>query len=584
MYKVLYRKYRPRRFADVVGQPQVTVTLQNELKSHRISHAYLFTGTRGTGKTTCAKILAKAVNCLSPIDGDACGVCEVCTAADEGSFLDILEIDAASNNGVDSIRRLIEEANFTPNQAKYRVYIIDEVHMLSVPAFNALLKTLEEPPAHVIFILATTEVHRLLPTILSRCQRFDFRRISPEDVAARLSYIAEAEAAVLAPEAAHLIARITDGTMRDAVSILDQCISRSTTVTQSIVTQTAGIANQSYLAALTDAVLAKDASAALSIIDRLYQNAKDIAKLCEEMVSYFRGLMLLKTMRKPETVLQYAPKELSEMKEQAQVLSLPTLLHGLQVFQDAQGRMHFADMRIEMETAFVRLCQPELDNSAEAILRRLEALEKAKPLPLLRPLPSPENPNPPSAQASAEPAAPSGNPPFEETASPGGGDVGGVPPSCRGQAAVSAAIPSPPPLAQGQSPGLPVPANAESSRKPGAQSILTLSKEAQPLPLWPEILARLQWASTSAAAAFRGSTAYINGDYLLIDAPELAFTLLRESSQRQQIRAQIAEITGTHYKLGPYKRSDHPQGEGVDPLDLLEQRARAAGIPVTELS
>lgn len=228
MYKALYRKYRPQLFADVVGQPQVTVTLKNELMAGRISHAYLFTGSRGTGKTTCAKILAKAVNCLDPQDGDPCGACPVCRGLDDGSILDVVEIDAASNNGVDSIRALIEESNFTPANAKYRVYIIDEVHMLSVAAFNALLKTLEEPPAHVIFILATTEVHKLLPTILSRCQRFDFRRIAPEDIAERLELVCEKEHVEIDRDAAMLIAVTADGGMRDALSILDQCIGRST--------------------------------------------------------------------------------------------------------------------------------------------------------------------------------------------------------------------------------------------------------------------------------------------------------------------------------------------------------------------
>ena len=218
MYQVLYRKYRPRFFADVVGQPQVTETLKNELTRGRVAHAYLFTGSRGTGKTTCAKILAKAVNCLTPVEGDPCGQCAVCRGLDEGSILDVVEIDAASNNGVESIRTLIEESNFTPASAKYRVYIIDEVHMLSVQAFNALLKTLEEPPAHVVFILATTEVHKLLPTILSRCQRFDFRRIAPGQMADRLDYVAGQEEAELDRDAALLIARLADGALRDALS------------------------------------------------------------------------------------------------------------------------------------------------------------------------------------------------------------------------------------------------------------------------------------------------------------------------------------------------------------------------------
>ncbi|MFR7553197.1 MAG: DNA polymerase III subunit gamma/tau, partial [Acutalibacteraceae bacterium] len=275
MYKALYRKYRPQLFADVVGQPQVTVTLKNELMAGRISHAYLFTGSRGTGKTTCAKILAKAVNCLDPQDGDPCGACPVCRGLDDGSILDVVEIDAASNNGVDSIRALIEESNFTPANAKYRVYIIDEVHMLSVAAFNALLKTLEEPPAHVIFILATTEVHKLLPTILSRCQRFDFRRIAPEDIAERLELVCEKEHVEIDRDAAMLIAVTADGGMRDALSILDQCIGRSTgTVSYALVAETAGLAGRGHLESLAQCIHEHDRSGALEKIDVLYKGSK----------------------------------------------------------------------------------------------------------------------------------------------------------------------------------------------------------------------------------------------------------------------------------------------------------------------
>ena len=241
MYQVLYRKYRPKVFADVVGQPQVTVTLRNELQAGRIAHAYLFTGSRGTGKTTCAKILAKAVNCLHPVEGDPCGDCEICRGIDSGAVMDVVEIDAASNNGVENIRNLREEASFTPAAARYRVYIIDEVHMLSIGAFNALLKTLEEPPAHVIFILATTEVHKLPATILSRCQRFDFKRIASEDIADRLSDVAKREGAALEREAALLIARLADGALRDALSLLDQCMGRSREVTQAVCNRNGGI-------------------------------------------------------------------------------------------------------------------------------------------------------------------------------------------------------------------------------------------------------------------------------------------------------------------------------------------------------
>ncbi|MCQ2463438.1 MAG: DNA polymerase III subunit gamma/tau, partial [Clostridia bacterium] len=268
MYQVLYRKWRPRVFSDVVGQPHVTKTLASEILNKRLSHAYLFTGSRGTGKTTCAKILSKAVNCLSPVDGNPCNECEICRGIDSGAILDVVEIDAASNNGVDNIRDIRDEVNFTPASCKYRVYIIDEVHMLSDGAFNALLKTLEEPPEHVIFILATTEVHKLPSTILSRCQRFDFRRIPSEDMAERMSYIASRENLTLEHDAAMLIARLADGALRDALSILDQCGTRSKNIDAQLVSDVAGLTGRVYLFELTNAVCKADSAAALDILDR----------------------------------------------------------------------------------------------------------------------------------------------------------------------------------------------------------------------------------------------------------------------------------------------------------------------------
>ena len=309
MYQVLYRKWRPQVFSDVVGQPQVTVTLQNELKAGRIAHAYLFTGSRGTGKTTCAKILAKAVNCLSLKEGDPCGECESCVGIDNGSVMDVVEIDAASNNGVENIRNLREEASFTPAAAKYRVYIIDEVHMLSIGAFNALLKTLEEPPAHVVFILATTEVHKLPATILSRCQRFDFHRIDPEVIADRLQFVAGEENAHLEREAALLIARIADGGMRDALSLLDQCMGRSSEITLEVVSETAGLAGRDHLFSLADTVLRQNGGQALEQIDELHKASKDMVRLCEELAGHFRNLMLLKTMKNPQNLIVVSQDE-----------------------------------------------------------------------------------------------------------------------------------------------------------------------------------------------------------------------------------------------------------------------------------
>ena len=322
MYQVLYRKWRPKVFSDVVGQPHITSTLTNELKAGRLAHAYLFTGSRGTGKTTCAKILAKAVNCLNPIDGNPCNECEICKGIDSGSILDVVEIDAASNNGVDNIRDLREETNFTPSKAKYRVYIIDEVHMLSIGAFNALLKTLEEPPEYVMFILATTEVHKLPATILSRCQRFDFRRIAPEDITGRLKYIAEEENISLTDDGAMLIARIADGGMRDALSLLDQCAGESKEVNAETVRKSAGLADRDYLFAVSDAVINHDCKKVLEIIDSLHNSSCDMERLCTELTEHFRNFMICKTMPSPSELIICTDDELSRIKDEASRFTL----------------------------------------------------------------------------------------------------------------------------------------------------------------------------------------------------------------------------------------------------------------------
>lgn len=371
MYRVLYRKWRPKTFEDVTGQPQVTQTLKQELVAGRIAHAYLFTGSRGTGKTTCAKILAKAINCLNPIDGEPCGTCEICRGIDEGSVTDVVEIDAASNNGVDNIRMLREEAGFTPAMAKYRVYIIDEVHMLSIGAFNALLKTLEEPPAHVVFILATTEVHKMPATILSRCQRFEFKRISPDDSAQRLCYIAREEGADLDDEAALLIARLADGALRDALSILDQCIGVSNHVTTEVVCSTVGIVGREHLYQLVDAAASQNSAKALELIDQLYRGSKDMARLCEELSVYFRNMMLIKTMKDARAFIPVSEEEFQSLTKQALSLSLTAILHGLDTIQDALEKIYRgANARITFEMTMIQLCTPQLDYQCRGIAQK----------------------------------------------------------------------------------------------------------------------------------------------------------------------------------------------------------------------
>lgn len=542
MYKVLYRKWRPQVFADVVGQPQVTITLKNELMAGRIAHAYLFTGSRGTGKTTCAKILAKAVNCLDLHDGDPCGNCEICRGIESGSVMDIVEIDAASNNGVDNIRMLREEANFTPAAAKYRVYIIDEVHMLSTGAFNALLKTLEEPPEHVIFILATTEVHKLPATILSRCQRFDFRRIPPQEIAGRLTYVAEQEDAVLEEQAGLLLARLADGALRDALSLLDQCLGRSKQVTLEVVQETVGLVGRDHLFALSEAVRGHDSSSALETIDRLYNASKDMARLCEELSAHYRGLMLIKTMKDARGILAVPDDEFAQMTKQALSTPLPEILHSLDTLQGALDKMYRGgDRRVEMEMALIKLCSPELDDSNAALIRRIEALERGIHRPGVsapkQAIPVAEEPTEPVLKETSEESS------LQEVVSE--------------QVAQSSI--APPEISQ--------------TKKP-------LEEGAKRLAEWPEILRILKEYSVAISAAFTGSSAYVNGDYVLIDAKEMAFELLRKSAQRDKMREAIQQVTGRVYKLGPYRARKEEEAE-VDPLLKLAGEAEEAGIPVT---
>lgn len=367
MYKALYRKYRPMTFDDVVSQPHITTTLRNQLINGKTAHAYLFTGSRGTGKTTCARILAKALNCLHPVDGNPCLECEICRDAEENALSDIIEIDAASNNGVDDIRDLRDGAVYTAERCKYKVYIIDEVHMLSKEAFNALLKIMEEPPPHVKFILATTEIHKVLPTILSRCQRYDFRRILPKDITERLLYVAEKENISLDREAAELIAKTADGGMRDALSLLDQCIAFSENVTLDIVSGAAGIAGREPVFDIMEAVADKNAGRAAEVIDELYGMSKDMQKLCDELISQFRNVMIAKAVPNNINLLACMPSELERIKALADRLSLEEIMHILEILQAGNERIaRVSSKRVEIEMCLLKLCSQTAGQSVQA--------------------------------------------------------------------------------------------------------------------------------------------------------------------------------------------------------------------------
>lgn len=376
MYQALYRKWRPQGFADVVGQPHITTTLMNEVSAGRHTHAYLFTGSRGTGKTTCAKIFAKAVNCLNPQNGDPCNECEICKGIDNGSVMDVIEIDAASNNGVDNIRDLREEVNFTPVSTKYRVYIIDEVHMLSMGAFNALLKTLEEPPKHVKFILATTEVHKLPATIMSRCQRFDFHRIPPEDIAKRLCYVAQEEGVTLEPDAAVLISRLSDGALRDALSILDQCTVKGKNITLEIVNGVVGLAGSDYLFSLSGAINEKNSAKALETIDYLHNHSCDMERLCDELINHFRNIMIVKTVKSPQNLIVCTDDELQRLRQTASSFDMDSVLYAIDILGQALSNLRIGlNRRVEMEMTMIKLCSPQGTDDVSLALR-VKALEE----------------------------------------------------------------------------------------------------------------------------------------------------------------------------------------------------------------
>lgn len=573
MYQVLYRKYRPRVFADVYGQDHVTSTLKNEIKEGRISHAYLFTGSRGTGKTTCAKILAKAVNCPNAVDGEPCNACEICKGLDSGTIYDVVEIDAASNNGVDNIRDLREEVNYTPTRGKYRVYIIDEVHMLSTGAFNALLKTLEEPPAHVIFILATTEVHKLPATILSRCQRFDFKRIQPETMAVRLQQVAGLEGLELAPDAATLIARIADGALRDGLSILDQCAGRSKQITAQLVSEVAGLAGREALYRLSDAVLARDSSAAVEELAQLHENSYDMERLCVEMINHFRNFMMVKTVKKSRELIICTDDEYKHIEESAGQFTLAQILRGLDLFQSTLVKIKGgATPRIEMEMAFIRLCEPKLETDSDAINQRLSALERAvqngvpaapvktvqSPAPAVRPAPAqptvPPTPQPtPAAAASApelEPVAPA-----EPTPTP-------------------MAEPAP---VQPEPPVPPESAAAAPSPAPAADSEQKLFMQ------WADLMEILHRTDIALFGVLSGSQGYTRGEFFLIDSPNPTIKeFIKISTHAKAIRAALHELTGHNYKLGLFKKKSTEQAPRRDPLEDLLSKARENHIQIEE--
>lgn len=558
MYRVLYRKWRPAVFTDVSGQEHITSTLQNEVSSGRLNHAYLFTGSRGTGKTTCAKILAKAVNCLNPQNGNPCGECEICKGIDDGSILDIVEMDAASNRKIDDIRQIIDEVQFKPAKCKYRVYIVDEVHMLTTEAFNALLKTLEEPPEHVIFILATTEVHKLPQTIRSRCQRFDFHRIPPKAIADRVEYVVSQENAEITESAALMLASVADGALRDALSLLDSCLAVSSHIDEEVVRNAAGLVSKTYLFELATAIINKNPTRSLEIIDRLYSESKDMARLCDELVEHFRALMLIKTIKNPRDILIMSDDEFEQAVTQSDYLSLADIVFYMDVLSRAYQRMgRGTGDRTELEMALVKLSATELDGTVEALTARVTALEKAVKRGIT------VNYAQPAQQSVQAEAAQSASVPNTQTEVE---EPFAKPEPEHKKAPVAKPAPEVKPVAQRASVNLD-----------------ELYDNAVPFARWVEVVDSLKSVSRSIAAAFAGSTAYESGNYLLIDTNnELAFDLLRQNGRRAEIKQNLLELTGKNYSLGPYKRSTPKKVEKTDPLNSLVQSLEGSGVEITQ--
>ena len=602
MYRALYRKWRPQRFEDVVGQRAIVTALKNQITANRVGHAYLFTGVRGTGKTTCAKIFAKAVNCLHPVNGDPCGECEICKGIDNGSILDVVEMDAASNNGVDDIRDLRDETAYTPSACKYKVYIIDEVHMLSTAAFNALLKTLEEPPAHVIFILATTEIQKVPATILSRCQRYDFTRIGPEDIARRVEYIAGEEKLELSPDGAELIARLADGALRDALSILDTCAGVTAKIDADVVRRMAGVTDRSYLFRISDALEAQDGATALAQLAQLRQQSVDVKRLTEELIAHYRALMLAALPGGQSLLSGVSPEEEALYLEKGPQLGQREAIRAIRALGSALEHMtRGSDQRIELELALFGLSEPPQQPQAVPVQAApvRAAAQPAAPQPFASatavqpfasaPTPQPPIPPVPVVQPAAEPKPVKAEPSVpseisvEQTSPVQTEELPPLPEEPPVQQA--GMLPWDEPAAQAAQPAAPVPAELEPvpqpeppkpaptpAAKPVPEKPQDAGQEGTVLyPYWPQVVQQLQEKDPMLYTYLRKSKAYFDGTRVLIDGGKTFRDFIRANKDSQRlIKKLIKDVSGTVVPIGPYE----PKSAGKT-VSNAEQSLRA---------
>ena len=602
MYRALYRKWRPQRFEDVVGQRAIVTALKNQITANRVGHAYLFTGVRGTGKTTCAKIFAKAVNCLHPVNGDPCGECEICKGIDNGSILDVVEMDAASNNGVDDIRDLRDETAYTPSACKYKVYIIDEVHMLSTAAFNALLKTLEEPPAHVIFILATTEIQKVPATILSRCQRYDFTRIGPEDIARRVEYIASEEKLELSPDGAELIARLADGALRDALSILDTCAGVTAKIDADVVRRMAGVTDRSYLFRISDALEAQDGATALAQLAQLRQQSVDVKRLTEELIAHYRALMLAALPGGQSLLSGVSPEEEALYLEKGPQLGQREAIRAIRALGSALEHMtRGSDQRIELELALFGLSEPPQQPQAVPVQAApvRAAAQPAAPQPFasataVQPFASAPTSQPPITsvpvvQPAAEPKPVKAEPSVpseisvEQTSPVQTEELPPLPEEPPVQQA--GMLPWDEPAAQAAQPAAPMPAELEPvpqpeppkpaptpAAKPVPEKPQDAGQEGTALyPYWPQVVQQLQEKDPMLYTYLRKSKAYFDGTRVLIDGGKTFRDFIRANKDSQRlIKKLIKDVSGTAVPIGPYE----PKSAGKT-VSNAEQSLRA---------